>query len=372
MTPPRILVTGATGFIGREVVRRLWAAGRPVLVMARARAELGAEARVAAALGSAPTGAIEIIEGDLAQPGCGLAPTAWHRLRDTVEMVIHCAGDPAFVPDAPATFRAGHVDGPRELLERLGAGRLRHWAQLSTAYVCGRRSGTILESDGDLGQAFHNPYEQVKLEAEIVLRATALRRGVDLRVFRPSIVVGIAPGTTGGAPSNLFFDFLRLAASLAAVAGGTATRLRIEAAPRAPFNIVPVECVATAIVALADDPGAAGRTVHLVVGDAPTQETMLAMISARLGVRGLTLVDGHREPLRDPTPLERALGRALAPYRDYLLQQVRFDDTVARRCLARLGIASPTLHAPDVARLIDQALTTPATREGMEPAGAGR
>jgi hypothetical protein len=54
VTPPRILVTGATGFIGREVVRRFWATGRPVLVMARARAEVTAEARVAAALGPAP------------------------------------------------------------------------------------------------------------------------------------------------------------------------------------------------------------------------------------------------------------------------------------------------------------------------------
>ncbi|HEU4369525.1 MAG TPA: SDR family oxidoreductase [Methylomirabilota bacterium] len=372
MTAPHILVTGATGFIGREIVRRLWAAGRPVLVMARARADLGATARVAAALGADPAGAIDIIEGDLARPGCGLAAAAWCRLRETIETVIHCAGDPAFVPDAPATFRAGHVEGPRELLERLGAGRLRHWAQLSTAYVCGRRSGIVLESEHDVGQTFHNPYEQVKLEAELVLRATARRLGVDLRVFRPSIVVGAAPGTTGGAPSNLFFDFLRLAASLASVAGGTETRLRIEAAPSAPFNIVPVEYVATAIVALADDPGAAGRTLHLAVKDAPTQETMLALISARLGVRGLILADGHREPLRDPTPLERALGRALAPYRDYLLQPVRFDDTVARGCLAQLGIASPTLDAPDVARLIDQALTTPAARPGMESARAGR
>lgn len=99
---------------------------------------------------------------------------------------------------------------------------------------------------------------------------------------------------------------------------------------------------------------------------------MLAMISARLGVRGLTLVDGRREPLRDPPPLERALGRALALYRDYLLQEARFDDTIARGCLARLGIASPTLHVPDVARLIDQALTTPAARAGTEPTGAGR
>lgn len=64
-----------------------------------------------------------------------------------------------------APYLAGHLDGPRALLEGLAGGRLRRWAHLSTAYVCGRRSGTILERDGNVGQALNNAYERVKLEA---------------------------------------------------------------------------------------------------------------------------------------------------------------------------------------------------------------
>lgn len=239
-----ILVTGATGFIGREVVRRLLMARRPVIALARGRHDATTAERVVAA---------------------------------------------------------------RALLEGLAGGRLRRWAHLSTAYVCGRRSGTILERDGDVGQAFNNVYERVKLESERVLRAAGVRFGVDVRVFRPSIVVGAAPPTAGGNPSNLFFGFIRLVAALAQMPDGADVRLRIEAAPRARFNIVPVGYVASAVCALAERPGGAGETFHLVVRDAPTQAAMLRTITERLGVRGLALVDGRTEPLADPSALLDAI-----------------------------------------------------------------
>ena len=62
------------------------------------------------------------------------------RLRDEVATVINCAGETVFFPEYPDRFRAGHVEGPLGLLEWLAEGRLTTWAQVSTAYVCGRRT----------------------------------------------------------------------------------------------------------------------------------------------------------------------------------------------------------------------------------------
>ena len=366
-----ILVTGATGFIGREVVRRLLTARRPVVALARGCDGATAAERVVAAVGGVPHGAsLAVVRGDLAAFGCELAPSDWRRLRATVETVIHCAGDTTFAPAAMAPYVAGHVDGLRALLEGLAGGRLRRWAHLSTAYVCGRRSGTILERDGNVGQAFNNTYERVKLESERVLRAGGIRRGVDVRVFRPSIVVGAAPPTAGGNPSNLFFGFIRMIAALGDWSGVReadvdrgwpdrgAFRLRIEAAPRARFNIVPVEYVAAAVCALAEHPGGAGETFHLVVRDAPAQAAMLRTITERLGVRGIALVDARTEPLADASAFERSVARMLEPYRSYLTQDLTFDDATTARLLQGGAVSRPTLSAEAVHQLIDRALVT--------------
>src|SRR5438093_304157 len=184
-----LLLTGATGFIGRAIAVRVRATGRPLAVLARGRDGLDAHARVAAALGEA-----------------------------------------------------------------------------------------------DVGQAFHNPYERAKLRAEEAVRAAGAACGVDVRVLRPSIVVGAAPATAGGNPSNLFFAFIRLAAALAQWPGAAEARLRVAGAPDAPFNLVPLEYVADATLALAEHPDAAGRPFHLVVRDAPCQAAMRDILAARLGL----------------------------------------------------------------------------------------
>ena len=132
--------------------------------------------------------------------------------------------------------------------------------------------------------------------------------------------------------------------------------LRIRAAPRAPFNIVPVEYVAAATVALTEHAEGRGETFHVVVSDAPTQEQMLAMIAERLRVRGLSLVDPRVGELPNPSPLERRIVRILSGYRDFLELDVQFDDATARRLLDRRGVPRPTLSRDAVHRLIDQAL----------------
>jgi thioester reductase-like protein len=263
-----------------------------VIAMARSQQGEPAVTRVAKAVGHLPDGfCLDVVETDLTHPAGGLDDSARQRLRSTVETVIHCAGDTVFFPDDVISFRAGHVDGPLNLLQALQGGRLRRWAHLSTAYVCGRRSGTVFEHEGDVGQGFHNPYEHVKLEAEEAVRGAGARLGVDVRVFRPSIVFGVAPETAGGNPSNRFFAFIRMMAALARFPNTSDVQLRIAAAPKARFNIVPVKYVATALVVLAEHPDGIGETFHLVVSDPPTQEAMLAMIAAYLGLRGFSVVD---------------------------------------------------------------------------------
>jgi thioester reductase-like protein len=352
-----ILLTGATGFIGRQVLRHLLAAERQVIAIARPRHGLSAHARVMQAIGHVPDSCrLEVLDADLTHPQRDLSPVVLHRLQDTVETVIHCAGDTAFFPTDASQFRAGHIDGPLALLAALQVGRLRRWGYLSTAYVCGKRSGTVFEDEADVGQDFHNPYEHVKLEAEMAMRAAGECLGIDVRIFRPSVVVGPAPETAGGQPSNLFFMFIRMMETLARLSRRFEVHLRIEGAPTARFNIVPVEYVARALVALAEHPDGTSKTFHLVVSKAPVQESMLAMIADYFGLSGLSIVDACRTPLTKLSTLERQVARLQGPYREYFTQDVQFDDRGARAILDRLGLPRPILDASEVRRIIDQAI----------------
>jgi nucleoside-diphosphate-sugar epimerase len=356
-----ILITGATGFIGRHVARRLHQAGRRVTALARDQGGITAGRRIERALGIVVAGdGFEVIHSDLSRPGAGLSETEIARLRRTVRAVIHCAGNTSFFPQSSAASRALSIDGPLALLAALAAGRLERWCQISTAFVCGRRSGTVFEHEGALGQSFHNPYEGIKLESETALRESCRRLGVELRVLRPSVVVGAQAETKGAEPSNLLFQFIRLTAGVAARAERAEVDVRIQARPAAHFNIVPIEYVSAAIAALVDQAAAEGGTFHLVASNPPTQQTVLQMITSRLGVAGLRLIDARCEPLVRTSSLENKVNRMLAPYRDYLEQDVRFDDTAARSALKPFGISCPVIDQSMVNRLIDMALAKPA------------
>jgi HAD superfamily hydrolase (TIGR01490 family) len=70
-------------------------------------------------------------------------------LPDDVTAVVHCAGDVSFDPPVDSAFIT-NVVGTRDLLRRVAeVGEHVHYVHVSTAYVAGRRRGTILEGRVD-------------------------------------------------------------------------------------------------------------------------------------------------------------------------------------------------------------------------------
>ena len=358
-----ILITGSTGFIGRHVTRRLYQAGRRVIALARSQGGVPGTNRLKSLLGiPAGDNGLEMIESDLTQPGAGLGSSEVARLRANVHTVIHCAGDTSFFPQITADSRAIFIDAPLALLQALRPGRLERWCQLSTAFVCGRRGGAIFESEGTVGQKFHNPYEEIKLESEIALKEFCARFGIDLRILRPSVVIGPESSTQGGSPSSLLYQFIRLAATLSGRGKRAQLAVRIQGRPSAHFNIVPIEYVSAAIEVLSEQPAAAGGTFHLVVSQPPTQAAMLQMITSRVGGNGLRLIDERREPMLGASSLENRVARMLSPYREYLEQDVSFDDSVARSMLGPAGITCSRLDEKTIDDFVAMALSQPCHR----------
>lgn len=166
-----VLVTGATGFVGKAVLNALLGATDEVrvLVLLRAADQAGADRRLAEEilqadpLRSAPAALIERMLGDgelAAIPGDlgddGLAGRIKDRLGE-VDTVIHCAASVSFEEPLDAALRVnGH--GPRRLVAALhAAGADPHFVHVSTAYTADCRVPTVAEGATHPGLAALDP-----------------------------------------------------------------------------------------------------------------------------------------------------------------------------------------------------------------------
>ncbi|MBZ5740251.1 HAD-IB family hydrolase [Nocardioides mangrovi] len=153
-----VLLTGVTGFVGEALLQLLLreAPGARVTVLVRPKGSTTAEARTAALLRKPvfddvqeAAARVEVLAGDL---------TDVPALPTDLDAVVHCAGDVSFDPPVDEGFRT-NVLGTRELLDRVReAGPGLHYVHISTAYVAGRRRGSIPEGPVD---------HAVDLEAEL-------------------------------------------------------------------------------------------------------------------------------------------------------------------------------------------------------------
>jgi long-chain acyl-CoA synthetase len=340
-----VLITGATGFLGMELMARLLEDGdRRVWALVRASSQAEAEGRVRATLAGlvqdpeAVAGRVIPVAGDLTSDGLGIEPRLRDELAEAVEEVIHSAASVSF--SLPLDLaRAVNVEGTRHVLElaMLAATRgtrLRRFAHVSTAFVAGTHRGSFGERDLARGQGFNNTYERSKWEAERLVRRYAGL--LPVQVFRPSIVVG--DDRTGWTSSfNVIYTPLRAYARGALPA--------IPARRSAPVDVVPVSYVARAILALADD-AAPGRTFQLAAGPAASSIGELIDRGAQLleqpRARALPPVLYRRvvHPLlmRRGGPAQRRWLEHGQVFFPYLATRVRFDVEATRAALADAGI----------------------------------
>ncbi len=250
-----IVLTGATGVVGMEVLARLLEDGRDdVIVLLRAGDQQAADERLAATLARlwdtppvAPR--VRAMRADITAPRLGLAASDRRELSAVADRVIHCAAAVGFdqpLPDALAV----NVLGTQRVLELAhGMPRLERMVHVSTAFVAGRSEGRFGEADLVAGQDFRNTYEQTKHLAERLVAGS----GLPVAVARPSIVVGDA--TSGWTPA-----FSALYLPLRAFARGLLDR--VPADPDGIVDAVPLDYVAAAILHLAAAPGGRGTLVQ--------------------------------------------------------------------------------------------------------------
>jgi NAD(P)-dependent dehydrogenase (short-subunit alcohol dehydrogenase family) len=341
-------VTGATGFVGRNLLPLLLQRGGTVAVLVRP----GSRARFAALKERLdPDGTrLRAVIGDIGEPGLGIAVEERDKLRGA--QVFHLAAVYDLLAPADETERA-NIAGTRhtvELANAVGATCLHH---VSSIAVAGRFSGRFTEEMFDEGQTLDHAYFSTKYEAEAIVRREAK---VPWRVYRPGMVIGSSETGEADRVDGPYYAFKVI------------QMLRDQFPQWMPFtgpeggelNLVPVDYVAKAIDHIAHLPGRDGEAFHIVdpaplsLGD--TLNTFCRAAHApefalRFDRRMANLIPGNTVSMLGQLPAmkrvkKQVLDRVGIPetalaYMDY---PASFDATKAVEALKGSGISCPPLH----------------------------
>ena len=344
-----VLLTGATGFIGRELLWRL--VRHPdtrVYCLLRADDDSGARSRLELILDAAqpePLTAEERaraipLRGDLTLERIGLSESQWQQLAAEVCRLVHGAASVAFHLSLEES-RMINVEGTRRMLQFAKAAmrhRLTRFDYISTCYVCGRRTGLIGEEDlpNGPGQRFNNNYERSKSEAEALVRVH--RKEIPISIFRPPMVVGDSRTGYAATFKVMYWPLKMMSRGYVWVVPGDAQGV---------IDVVPVDYVCDALEFISADPSQRGKCFHLAAGPehSATVVQCLDLAVAAFEVRRPLLMNPilYRALVRPLLKLvlwgkRRELlnkGKVYAPYISY---RAHFDTSQTRAALTTSGL----------------------------------
>lgn len=347
------LVTGATGLVGGALVLELLDRSEDrVVALVRPGRDGNAHDRLVASLREAaaaygrdpdsiPMDRVSGLAGDITQPGCAVADTMLH-----ADTIWHSAASLRYEDRYAEEISAINVTGTQNVIalaRRCGA---RGFNMVSTAYVSGAREGHLLEVERD-DSAAQNHYERSKVRAEFMVRACG---DMDVRIFRPSVVVGHSRTLAVTTFSGLYGFTRRMMqyrGVLERLQKGLSRRhqMKIRASARAQIDLIPVDAVAAQAVHIGLRPETRG-IYHLTQPNPPTVGETITAIATGLGYQAPEFVG-------DDVPLEyidKQFDKGLEFYSSYIRGFRRFDRS--RTDAALMGARELAPAVPPVGELV--------------------
>lgn len=237
LPPARVLVTGANGFVGSALLKRLRERGEAVRVLLRRPAMPGS-----AADPDTPGGPVSAVYGNLGEPD------AVDRAASGVEVVYHVG---AAMKGGAAEFEQGTIWGTRNIVEacvRHGVRRLVYVSSMSVFDHAGHADGVTVREDWtyEPWPDKRGAYTQTKLRAEtMVLEAAA--KGLPAVVIRPGQIFG--PGAERVTPNGVI---------------GIAGQWLVAGDGNRPIPLVYREDVVDALLLAETAPKAVGQLINIV------------------------------------------------------------------------------------------------------------
>lgn len=336
MNPGRhVLVTGAAGHVGAEIIRRLAEHGHRVTALVHDRLDLIAN-------NGRRVHGVTALRGDVRRKDLGLDPASVAQIAPEIGLVVHCAAVTDFgLPQH--RYTALNVEGTARVIDAA-----RTWnagvVYLSTAYVCGEHDGPFREDQLDIGQRFGNHYERSKFAAERLVRES----DVSWAVVRPGIVSG--DHRTGHSRDHKhIYQMLTLISEgkLRTLPGNYGATLALS----------PVDHVANTVVAAVENFSACtGHTFHAVGANPVSLQSISDVLAEYPSLRMVDLVPPSTFSPDDLDDIEHDYFTKVGSlYTSYLCRRPRFDSTNTRE---RLGLTPPATGPGYLRRVLDSCLAS--------------
>ena len=268
-----VLLTGATGFLGRylvlELLTQMEQVGGTLVCLVRGKDDQDAYRRLEktfdsgdeqllARFGELAADHLKVVAGDKGQAHLGLAPDAWQELADTVDVIIDSA---AFVNSVlPYSELFGpNVVGTAELIRLALSTKLKPFAYVSTSDVGRQIDSAAFVEDADIREisatrvvdgSYANGYGNSKWAGEVLLREAHDLCGLPVAVFRSGMIMADA---RYAGQLNVSDTVTRMVLSIVATGVAPGSFYQLDAQgnrQRAHFDGLPVDFVAEAIATL--------------------------------------------------------------------------------------------------------------------------
>ncbi|KAK2616557.1 hypothetical protein QQS21_000600 [Conoideocrella luteorostrata] len=257
-----VLLTGANGYIGTEILRQLLEHPqiRRVIALVRGETPFAAKTRTIAAANRARWWTdlhednLEVWQGDLSQDKLGLSAVHWDQLQDgNVDFIVHNGAAVHWTKDFKS-LEAANIDSTVDLLSV--AMRQPH---IRMTYITGGRgSASPEETDDDIARELSSPdavgYCQTKFVAEALVKRAARRCGDRFSIISPGLVAGTPEKGVANSDDYLW----RLAASCIRIGAYNANQVNCW------LQVSDVASLASIIVGATLEPKTENETASIV------------------------------------------------------------------------------------------------------------
>lgn len=344
-----ILLTGGTGLLGRYLLRDLLLADVPVAAVVRRSRRDSAADRVEALMASweemlgRTLPRPHVLEGDITESKLGLSDEDLRWVDDNCDSVLHNAASLTFISTDPeGEPRRSNVIGTQNVLDVCRETGIRDFHHVSTSYVCGLRTGRVLESELDVGQEWGNDYERSKVAAEKLVREADFLSPPT--IYRPAIIIGDSKTgfttTFHGyyAALHLAYTLRRSLESDMSRSTDIVTRVTLDGTERK--NFVPVDWVSAVTAHILTNRQFHGRTYHLTPNQ-PVTAGMIRDIMEKAFCFSGTVFSGYGKKIDNPTEIEQLFYEHIRVYNSYWRDDPVFDSSNTQE-------AAPHLPCPTV------------------------